>query len=85
MKLIIHKIVFSRFYAYPLCSRDLPTISNKVGWGRTIGYNSTGRAMREIIEPMEKGGLFSELRDENDKFVGYVLTDTGRRAMLGEK
>jgi DNA-binding MarR family transcriptional regulator len=39
--------------------------------------------MREIIEPMEKEGLFSELRDENDKFVGYVLTETGRRTILG--
>jgi hypothetical protein len=60
-----------------LCARDLPSISGKAGWGYSIGNNSTGRAMRKIIEPLEKAGLFSELRDEG-KFVGYVLTDLGR-------
>jgi hypothetical protein len=65
-----------------LCARDLPSISGKAGWGYSIGYNSTGRAMRKIIEPLEKEGLFSELYD-GDKFVGYVLSDLGRIKFTG--
>ena len=65
-----------------LCARDLTSISGKAGWGYLIGYNSTGRAMRKIIEPLEKEGLFSELYD-GDKFVGYVLTDLGRIKFTG--
>lgn len=65
-----------------LCARDLPSISGKAGWGNSIGYNSTGRAMRKIIEPLEKEGLFSEWYD-GDKFVGYVLTDLGRIMFTG--
>lgn len=65
-----------------LCARDLPCISGKAGWGYSIGYNSTGRAMRKIIELLEKEGLFSELH-VGDKFVGYVLTDLGQLKFNG--
>lgn len=65
-----------------LCSRDLSDISYKAGWGVSIGFDSTGRAMREIIEPLEKDGLFSELRDADDKFIGYILTPAGQKEFL---
>lgn len=67
-----------------ICSKDLPRISYKAGWGSTVGPDSTGRVMKDIIFPMEKSGLITEERDTDDKFIGYRLTDMGRAVFLGE-
>jgi hypothetical protein len=67
-----------------ICSRDLPRISDKAGWSYSVGFNSTGRAMREIIDPMEKSGFFAELCNEDERFIGYSLTEAGRKKVLGE-
>jgi hypothetical protein len=40
--------------------------------------------MREIVAPLEKEGSLSELYDEDGKFIGYTLTDTGRKEFLDE-
>ena len=71
-------------YGQFVCSKDLPTISNIADWGYSVGFNSTGRAMREIVAPLEKEGSLSELYDEDGKFIGYTLTDTGRKEFLDE-
>lgn len=68
-----------------ICSKDLPRISYKAGWGSMVGPESTGRVMKDIIFPMEKSGLISEVQDADDKFIGYRLTDTGRAVFLGEQ
>lgn len=68
-----------------ICSKDLPRISYKAGWGSMVGPESTGRVMKDIIFPMEKSGLITEVRDADDKFTGYRLTDTGRAVFLGEQ
>ncbi|MBM4206781.1 MAG: hypothetical protein FJ190_01785 [Gammaproteobacteria bacterium] len=68
-----------------ICSKDLPRISYKAGWGSLVGPESTGRVMKDIIIPMEKSGFISEVRDADDKFIGYCLTDTGRAILLGEQ
>ncbi|MEC4749874.1 hypothetical protein [Methylomicrobium sp. Wu6] len=68
-----------------ICSKDLPRISYKAGWGSLVGTKSTGRVMKEIIFPMEKSGLITEERDADDKFIGYRLTDQGRATLLGEQ
>ena len=40
---------------------------------------------RDIIDPLEKDGLFLELRTvEDDRFIGYTLTDSGRKVFLAE-
>lgn len=68
-----------------ICSRDLSRVSQEAGWGCLTGFDSTGRAMRDIIDPLEKEGLFIELRTvEDDKFIGYTLTDSGRKVFLAE-
>lgn len=65
-----------------ICSKDLPRISNKAGWGSIVGPESTGRVMKDIIFPMEKSGLITEVLDTDGKFTGYCLTDTGRDVFL---
>lgn len=67
-----------------ICSKDLPRISYKAGWGSMVGPDSTGRVMKDIIFPMEKSGLITEERDTDDKFISYRLTDTGRAVFLGK-
>jgi len=67
-----------------ICSKDLPRISYKAGWGSMVGPKSTGRVMKDIIFPMEKSGLITEEGDTDDKFFGYRLTDMGRAVFLGE-
>lgn len=68
-----------------ICSKDLSRISYKAGWGSRVGPDSTGRVMKDIIFPMEKSGLINEVRDADDKFTGYRLTDMGRAVFLDEK
>lgn len=68
-----------------ICSKDLTRISYKAGWGSTVSPKSTGRVMKDLIFPMEKSGLITEVRDDDDKFIGYALTDSGTTVFLGDQ
>jgi len=61
------------------CRRDLRRIALFAGWDTA----DTGRPFREICLPLCREGLTAELRDEDDRFVGYTLTDAGRKELLG--
>lgn len=67
------------------CSKDLTRIACQAGWGSAVNHKSTGRVMKELIFPMEKSGLISEARDDDDSFIGYTLTDFGQAVFLGDK
>jgi hypothetical protein len=41
--------------------------------------------MKDIIFPMEKSGLITEVRDADDKFIGYGITAMGQAVLLGEQ
>lgn len=62
-----------------LCRRDLSLIAIYANWSST----DIGRPFREICLPMEREGLIQQFRDDDDKFVGYTITDAGRRMLLG--
>lgn len=62
-----------------LCSKDLFWIALTAGWPT----GDTGKPMREILMPLERAGMLAELRDEDDRFIGYSITDAGRKELLG--
>jgi hypothetical protein len=64
-----------------LCAKDLSRIALFAGWPLT----DTGRPFREICMPLFKEGLTQEFRDEDDRFVGYTLTDAGRKELIGDE
>jgi len=63
-----------------LCVKDLPRIALFAEWNT----DDTGRPFREICLPLHKEGLIQEFRDEDDHFVGYTITDAGRKELIGE-
>jgi site-specific DNA-cytosine methylase len=73
-----------------LCAERLEDIAFDANWrsppgGFSQSYWDTGRVFRELCRPMEKAGLLAELRDpEEDRFIGYTITDAGRKELLGE-
>lgn len=62
-----------------LCTKDLPRIALFAEWS----MDDTGRPFREICLPLFREGLIQEFRDEDDRFVGYTITDAGRKELLG--
>jgi hypothetical protein len=60
------------------CPKDLSLVSGRAGWGYAEGFDSTGRAYREFVLPFKRDGLLEEKRDEEDKLVGYTITDAGK-------
>jgi hypothetical protein len=67
------------------CSKDLTRIACKAGWGSAVSSKTTGRVMKELIFPMEKSGFITEVRDDNDHFIGYTLTESGQALFLGDE
>jgi hypothetical protein len=67
------------------CSKDLTRIASKAGWGSAASPKTTGRVMKELIFPMEKSGVITEVRDDNDHFIGYTLTESGQALFLGDE
>jgi hypothetical protein len=63
--------------------RDLPTRSRIAGWISDAGYNDTGRAFREIAEPLERQELLSEIHDSDGTFAGYEMSKTGQKSLAG--
>jgi hypothetical protein len=61
-----------------ICSKDLSRIALFAGWSIT----DTGRAFLEICIPILKEGLTKELRDDDDRFIGYTITDAGRKDLI---
>lgn len=59
------------------CPDDLVAISTRAGWGGQPGHDTTGRAYREFVLQLERDGLLVEKRGEDDKLIGYTLTDSG--------
>jgi hypothetical protein len=59
------------------CPGDLAAISDRAGWGDEIGPDTTGRAYREFVLQLEREGLLAEKRNEDDRLIGYTLTDAG--------
>jgi len=71
-----------------ICADELENIAYMAGWKSPSGsfsYWDTGRVFREICRPFEKAGLLRELRNEEDRFVGYTITDAGRKELLGDE
>lgn len=69
-----------------LCAEQLENIARLANWKAPLSshqYWDTGRAFRELCLPQEKAGLLQELRDEDDKFIGYTITEAGRTELLG--
>lgn len=69
-----------------LCADELENIAYLAGWKSPAGslsYWDTGRVFREICLPFEKSGLLQELRSEENRFIGYTITEAGRRELLG--
>lgn len=62
-----------------LCAKDLTRIALFAGWNT----DDTGRPFREICLPLFREGLIQEFRDEDERFVGYTITDAGRKELLG--
>lgn len=70
-----------------LCAEQLENIAFIARWkapAGSFGYWDTGRVFREICRPLAKAGMLEELRDEDDRFVGYTITAAGRKELLGE-
>ncbi|CDQ10567.1 protein of unknown function [Acidithiobacillus ferrivorans] len=72
-----------------LCADELENIGFTANWkapdnASGFSYWDTGRVFREICRPLEKAGMLQELRKE-DRFVGYTITDAGRKELLGEQ
>lgn len=70
-----------------LCADELENIAYIANWKAPaggFGYWDTGRVFREICRPLERAGMLQELRDEEDRFIGYTITDGGRKELLGE-
>lgn len=71
-----------------LCAQDMASIGAELGWsapGAGDALWDTGRVFREVCCPLERAGLFAELRDEDERFIGYTLTDAGRRAYASDE
>lgn len=71
-----------------LCADELESIAYMADWKTPLGgfgYWDTGRVFREICRPLEKSGLLQELRNDDDRFIGYTITEAGRRELLGAK
>lgn len=62
-----------------MCAKDLSRIALIAKWD----ILDTGRPFRDICLPLYREGLIQELRDEDDRFVGYTITDAGRKQLLG--
>lgn len=62
-----------------LCVQNLPGIALVAGWN----IDDTGKPFREICLPLFREGLIQEFRNEDDRFVGYTITDAGRKELLG--
>lgn len=70
-----------------LCAQHLEDIARLAQWKSPRGSHSfwdTGRAFRELCRPHEREGRLQELRDEDDRFIGYTLTEAGRKELLGD-
>lgn len=70
-----------------LCAEELENIAFIANWKAPAGgfdYWDTGRVFREICRPFEKAGMLQELRNDEDRFIGYTITDAGRKELLGE-
>ena len=59
------------------CPADLTVVSERAGWGYSIGYETSGRVYRELVLPFKQDGLLDEVRDEDEKLVGYKITALG--------
>jgi hypothetical protein len=70
-------IIASQQYYFTL-PKDLVEVSIKAGWGASMGFDSTGRVYREFVMPMEREGLLAEKRDDEDRLIGYTITESGR-------
>lgn len=69
-----------------LCESELENIAYIAQWRSPTydyGYWDTGRVFREICRPLEKDGLIAELRNEDERFIGYVITEAGKKVLLG--
>jgi len=74
-------------YGQFLCAEELENIAFIANWKAptgVFGYWDTGRVFREICRPFEKAGMLQELRNDEDRFIGYTITDAGRKELLGE-
>lgn len=70
-----------------MCAQHLEDIARLAQWKSPRGSHSfwdTGRAFRELCRPHEREGRLQELRDEDDRFIGYTLTEAGRKELLGD-
>lgn len=59
------------------CPKDLKVVSERAGWGYSEGYDSSGRVYRDFVLPFRRDGLLEEKRDEDDRLIGYTITDAG--------
>lgn len=70
-----------------LCANELEHIARLADWKAPMGSFSlwdTGRVFVEICRPLEKTGLLDELRDDDERFIGYTITDSGRQALFSD-
>jgi len=75
--------VLSRAYHHGkyLCKTDLGMTALYAGWSIS---DDTGKAFSKICLPLEREGLIHELRDDDDRLIGYTITDAGRKELLGD-
>lgn len=64
-----------------ICSKELEGIAAIAKWATPAGAGDTGRVFRDILLPLEREGAFREIRDEDAKFIGYIMTDEGRKKL----
>lgn len=62
-----------------VCARDLVRVAILLP-GRRI---DTGAAFRKVCLPLKRDGLVTELRDDEDRFIGYVITEAGVAELNG--
>ncbi len=70
-----------------LCADEMENIACIAGWKAPTGspfYWDTGRVFREICRPLEKLGLLHEFCNDDERFVGYTITEKGRKYLLND-
>lgn len=55
-----------------ICDKELEDVASIAKWKTPTGTGDTGRVFRDILLPLEREGVLTEIRDEDAKFIGYA-------------
>lgn len=76
---MVFAIAHKRIFRVP---EDLIDISATAGFGAMIGVQSTGKAFVEFVLRQCTAGMLDEIRNEDDRLIGYRLSARGTEKYL---